>query len=67
MGDYGPFGFDPDEFDRVIRGGERGTARRVRADRQVPQLIRRGNGLVGNLRGLVPALASGAGDRRRGR
>lgn len=22
MGDYGPFGFDPDEFDRVIREGE---------------------------------------------
>lgn len=24
MGDYGPFGFDPDEFDRVIREGSEG-------------------------------------------
>lgn len=24
MGDYGPFGFDPDEFDRVIREGSKG-------------------------------------------
>lgn len=24
MGDYGPFGFDPDEFDRVIREGNEG-------------------------------------------
>lgn len=24
MGDYGPFGFDPDEFDRVIREGSVG-------------------------------------------
>lgn len=24
MGDYGPFGFDPDEFDRVIRAGSEG-------------------------------------------
>lgn len=24
MGDYGPFGFDPDEFDRVIREGSGG-------------------------------------------
>lgn len=24
MGDYGPFGFDPDEFDRVIREGGEG-------------------------------------------
>lgn len=24
MGDYGPFGFDPDEFDRVMREGSEG-------------------------------------------
>lgn len=24
MGDYGPFGFDPDEFDRVIQEGSEG-------------------------------------------
>lgn len=24
MGDYGPFGFDPEEFDRVIREGSEG-------------------------------------------
>jgi len=24
VGDYGPFGFDPDEFDRVIREGSEG-------------------------------------------
>ncbi|MFV4385599.1 hypothetical protein ACNJTJ_01135 [Mycobacterium tuberculosis] len=24
MGDYGPFGFDPDEFDQVIREGSEG-------------------------------------------
>ena len=67
MGDNSAFGFDPDDFDRVIREGSEGV-------RDVFERIGRflgapgvADGMVGGFRRSVAALAARAGDRRRGR
>ncbi len=67
MGEYGAFGFDPEDLDRVIREGSEGLRDAFERIGRFLGGSRRSDGLVGGVRGPVAALAARAGDHRRGR